>query len=67
MEGRFTLVHMDKDPRKQCLVARAHGVKRHAEAPVRGHDVKKDIPMLMRLTKDTSVAFNKGQGRFSKS
>jgi hypothetical protein len=34
---------------------------------VRGHDVKKDISMLMRLTKDNYVAFNKGQGEFSKS
>jgi hypothetical protein len=32
-----------------------------------GHDVKKDISMLMRLTKDTSVALRKGQGEFSKS
>jgi hypothetical protein len=32
---------------------------------VRGHDVKKDISMLMRLTKDNYVAFNKGQGEFS--
>jgi hypothetical protein len=31
---------------------------------VRRHDVKKDIPMLIRLTKDTYVAFNKGQGEF---
>jgi len=28
---------------------------------VRGHDVKKDISMLMRLTKDNYVAPNKGQ------
>ncbi|MBW2004239.1 MAG: hypothetical protein JRI72_06425 [Deltaproteobacteria bacterium] len=26
--------------------------------------LKKDIPMLMRLTKDNYVAFNKGQGEF---
>jgi len=25
------------------------------------HDVKKDIPMLMRITKDTSVTLTKGQ------
>jgi len=30
--------------------------------PVRGHDVKKDIPMLMRLTKDTSLALPKRPG-----
>jgi hypothetical protein len=29
--------------------------------------LKKDISMLMRLTKDTSVALRKGQGEFSKS
>jgi len=29
--------------------------------------IKKDISMLMRLTKDTSVALSKGQGEFSKS
>jgi hypothetical protein len=29
--------------------------------PVRGHDVKKDIPMLMRLTKGTYVILNKGK------
>jgi len=29
--------------------------------------LKKDLSMLMRLTKDTSVAFNKGQEEFSKS
>ena len=34
---------------------------------VRGHDVKKDISMLIRLTKDTYVAFNKCQGEFLKS
>jgi hypothetical protein len=42
---------------------------------VRGHDVnppafwrvKKDISMLMRLTKGNYVAFNKGQEEFSKS
>jgi len=28
--------------------------------PVRGYDVKKDIPMLMRITKDTSVTLTKG-------
>ena len=32
-----------------------------------GHDVKKDIPMLMHLTKDTSMTLSKGQGDFSKS
>jgi len=35
--------------------------------PVRGHDVKKDITMLMRITNDTSVALTKGKGEFSKS
>jgi len=34
--------------------------------PVRGHDVKKDIPMLMRLIKNTSVALKKGQEEFLK-
>ena len=29
--------------------------------------LKKDIPMLMRLTKDNYVALSKGQGEFSKS
>jgi len=29
--------------------------------PVRGHDVKKDNPMLMPLTKDTFVTLSKGQ------
>jgi len=29
--------------------------------------LKKDIPMLMRLPKDTSVALSKGQEQFSKS
>jgi len=35
--------------------------------PVRGHDVKQDISILMRITNDTSVASRKGQGEFSKS
>jgi len=38
--------------------------KRVGRPHVRGHDVKKDISMLMRLTKDNYVAFNKGQGEF---
>jgi len=35
--------------------------------PVRGHDVKKDIPILMRLAEDTSVALTIVQEYFSKS
>jgi len=35
--------------------------------PVRVHDVKKDISILMGITNDTSVALIKGQGEFSKS
>ena len=42
--------------------------KRHTRAPYEIHNlegmVKKDISMLMRLTKDIYVAFNKGQGEF---
>jgi hypothetical protein len=35
--------------------------------PVRVHDVKKDISMLMGITNDTSVALSKSQRQFSKS
>jgi len=42
--------------------------KRHTRAPYEIHTlegmVKKDISILMRLTKDNYVAFNKGQGEF---
>jgi hypothetical protein len=42
--------------------------KRHTRAPYEIHTlegmVKKDISMLIRFTKDTYVAFNKGQGGF---
>jgi hypothetical protein len=45
--------------------------KRHTRAPYEIHNlegmVKKDIPMLMRLTNDISVALRKGQWGFSKS
>jgi len=45
--------------------------KRHTHAPYEIHNlegiIKKDIPMLMGLNKDTFVAFNKGWGEFSKS
>jgi len=45
--------------------------KRHTRAPYEIHNLediaKKDISMLMRLAKNTSVAFNKGQREFSKS
>jgi len=45
--------------------------KRHTRAPYEIHNlegmVKKDIPMLIRLTKDTSMALRKGQEEFSKS
>ena len=43
------------------------GVKRHAEAPVRGHEVKKGISMLMHFTKDTSVALSKSQEEFQRA
>ena len=45
--------------------------KRHTRAPYEIHNlegmVKKDIPMLMGLTKDTSVALSKGQGGFQRA
>ena len=45
--------------------------KRHTRAPYEIHTlegmVKKDISMLMHLTKDTSVALIKGQEEFSES
>jgi len=45
--------------------------KRHTRAPYEIHNlegmVKKDIPMLMHLIKDTSMTLSKGQGDFSKS
>jgi len=45
--------------------------KRHTRAPYEIHNlegmVKKDISILMRITKLTSVALSKGQGEFSKS
>jgi hypothetical protein len=45
--------------------------KRHTRAPYEIHNlegmVKKDISILMRITKLTSVALSKGQGEFLKS
>jgi hypothetical protein len=45
--------------------------KRHTRALYEIHNlegmVKKDISMLMRITKDTSVVLSKGQVEFSKS
>jgi len=35
--------------------------------PVTGHGAKKDISMLMRLTRGTYVAVRKGHEQFSKS
>ena len=35
--------------------------RRVGRPPVRGHEVKKDISMLMRLTKGNYLALSKGQ------
>jgi hypothetical protein len=41
-------------------------VKRHVDAPCLRAWLKKDIPMLIGLTKDTYVALMKGQEKLSK-
>jgi hypothetical protein len=43
--GRFTQAHIDQNYNRHWLVARAQGVKRHAEAPYYEGIGKKDLPM----------------------
>jgi len=46
-----------------ALVPRFTG---HAEPPARGHAAKKDIPMLIRLTKGVYLILSKGWEFFKK-
>jgi len=47
MADRLKLAHTDRALIRHWLVARAHSLSRHADAPCfRGHKAKKDISML---------------------
>jgi len=52
---------------RKCLVGRVSRFSGPAEAPNGGHGAKKDISMLMHLTKGNYVALSKGQYKFPRA
>jgi hypothetical protein len=59
--GRFKQAHIDQHYTRHCLVARAHRLKQHAEAPCDEGIGKKELPMTISKEgiKDISMSIHR--------